>query len=266
MIDVALQLRVGDGRRHFDLDVAFASEAPVVALYGPSGAGKSLTLQAMAGLLPARRGHVRIGGRSLFDSAAGIDVPAPQRRLGFLFQQYALFPHLSVRENVAFGLTSWRRRLTSDEAERVDALLETFELAAMGASRPATLSGGQQQRTALARALACDPAALLLDEPFAALNPMLRQSLRVELARVRERWQIPMVMITHDVEDVLALANVAFLVDGGRITREVDLDRAESRAAQRDLLLAPAQQRPRRPHEEALRAMLGAGSLSGSDA
>jgi molybdate transport system ATP-binding protein len=234
-----------------------------VALYGPSGAGKSITLQAMAGLLHAQRGHVRIGGRPLFDSAAGIDVPAPDRRLGVLFQHYALFPHLSVRENVAFGLTTWRTRLGHAEAERVDALIRTFELGAMAAARPATLSGGQQQRVALARALACGPDALLLDEPFAALNPLLRQSLRVELAQVRERWRIPMVMITHDVEDVLALANVAFLVDGGRVVREVDLDRAESREAQRDML-APAQaRRPPRRHEEALRVMLGADASRG---
>ena len=265
MIDVALQLRVGDAKRHFDLDIAFASDAPVVALYGPSGAGKSLTLQAMAGLLGAQRGHVRIGGRSLFDSAAGIDVPARARRLGFLFQHYALFPHLSVRENVAFGLTSWRTRLSHGEAERVDTLIQTFELSAMAAARPATLSGGQQQRVALARALACAPDALLLDEPFAALSPLLRRSLRAELAQVRERWRIPMVMITHDVEDVLALANVAFLVEEGRVVREVDLDRAESREAQRDMLTPAAARRPRRPHEEALRVMLGAGG-SDSDA
>lgn len=258
MIDVALQLRVGDARRHFDLDIAFTSDAPVVALYGPSGAGKSLTLQAMAGLLPAQGGRVSIGGRTLFDSAIGVDIPAPQRRIGYLFQQYALFPHLSVRENVAFGLTSWRRRLVPEDAQRVDALLHTFGLAQMASARPDTLSGGQQQRVALARALACQPDALLLDEPFAALNPLLRQSLREELALVRERWQIPMVMITHDVEDVLALANVAFLVDGGRVIREVDLDRAESREAQRGHLLPQEQQRPRRPHEEVLRAMLGA--------
>lgn len=266
MIDVALQLRVGDSRRHFDLDIAFASDAPVVALYGPSGAGKSLTLQAMAGLLAAQRGHVRIGGRTLYDSTSGTDVPAPQRRLGFLFQQYALFPHLSVRENVAFGLTSWRRRLSQDDAGRVDTLLDTFGLATMGAARSSTLSGGQQQRVALARALACNPDALLLDEPFAALNPLLRQSLRSELAQVRERWQIPMVMITHDIEDVLALANVAFLVDGGQVVREVDLDRAESREVQRDLLLPQEQRRPRREHEEVLRVMLGAGGTAGGDA
>ncbi|WP_280151388.1 ATP-binding cassette domain-containing protein [Piscinibacter sp. XHJ-5] len=258
MIDVALQLAVIDGSRRFELDIAFACDAPVVALYGPSGAGKSLTLQAMAGLLAPAAGWVRIAHRSLYDSRAGIDVPTPQRRLGYLFQHYALFPHLSVRDNVAFGLTSWRKRLEPADASRVDALLASFGLQDMASARPSKLSGGQQQRVALARALACNPDALLLDEPFAALNPLLRQSLREELAEVRRQWQIPIVMISHDIEDVLALANVAYLVEEGRIVREVDLDRAESRAAQRDALLPAALRRPRRPHEDTLRRLLGA--------
>ena len=105
--------------------------------------------------------------------------------MGYLFQDYALFPHLSVRDNIAFGLTSWRRRLKADDAARVDELIESFGLAAMARSRPATLSGGQQQRVALARALACNPQVLLLDEPFAALHPMLREQLRDELRAVR---------------------------------------------------------------------------------
>ena len=116
MIDVSLQLAVSDTRRRFDLDIAFATDAPFVALYGPSGAGKSLTLQAMAGLLPVRAGHVKLNGRALLDTAAGIDLPPEARGVGYLFQQYALFPHLSVRDNIAFGLTSWRKRLKPDEA------------------------------------------------------------------------------------------------------------------------------------------------------
>ncbi|WP_029001715.1 ABC transporter ATP-binding protein [Azohydromonas australica] len=257
MIDVALQLSVSDGRRRFDLDVAFASEAPVVALYGPSGAGKSLTLQAMAGLLKPRAGHVRVGGRTWFDGAAGIDVPADTRGAGYLFQHYALFPHLSVRRNVAFGLTTWCRALSRADAQRVDELLEGFGLTALAHSRPRTLSGGQQQRVALARALACNPQVLLLDEPFAALNPQLRQQLREELSAVRARWGIPAVMITHDVEDVLALANVAFLIEGGRAVRAVDLDRVQSRDTARSVL-QPQSERPARADEARLRALLAA--------
>ncbi|MCU0774769.1 MAG: ATP-binding cassette domain-containing protein [Ideonella sp.] len=263
MIDVDLHATVSDGRRRFDLAVSFASEAPVVALYGPSGAGKSLTLQAMAGLLRPTAGHVRIGGRTLFDAAQGVDVPAARRGVGYLFQSYALFPHLSVRDNVAFGLRQWLGRLQADDRRRVDELLEAFGLTAMAHSRPSTLSGGQQQRVALARALACNPSALLLDEPFAALNPMLRQKLREELAAVRARWGIPAVMITHDIDDVLALANVAFLVEDGRVVREVDLDRVASRERAREAI-APALVRAPRPGEGALRRMLAGPGPDGS--
>jgi len=240
MIDVHVQLSVSDGRRRFDLDVAFATAAPVVALYGPSGGGKSLTLQAIAGLLAPREGHVRIGPRTLFDAARRIDVPAAQRGIGYLFQHYALFPHLSVRQNMAFGLTTWRKRLTDDDAARVDALIDSFGLHALARSRPATLSGGQQQRVALARALACQPQLLLLDEPFAALNPMLRQQLRDELGAVRARAGIPAVMITHDIDDVLALADVAVLIDGGRAVRLIEVDRSAPLEAQRASLSLPA--------------------------
>ncbi len=257
MIAVALQLSVADGQRRFELDVAFASDAPVIALYGPSGAGKSLTLQAMAGLLQARRGHVRIGGRTLFDSAAGIDIAAAGRRIGYLFQSYALFPHLSVRDNVAFGLTSWRRGLDRKAHMRVDEMLENFGLTAMAHSRPASLSGGQQQRVALARALACEPGVLLLDEPFAALNPMLRQQLREELAQLRAAWQIPLVMVSHDIDDVLALANVALLMDQGRVVREVDLDRAQSREIVRQTLEPDAPAQVPRAQAPLLRRLLG---------
>ena len=258
MIDVQIKLTVADGARRFDLDVAFKSAAPIIALYGPSGAGKSLTLQAIAGLLQPAAGHVRIAGRTLFDSGNATNVPTPQRRLGYLFQSYALFPHLTVRQNVAFGLTSWRQNLKPDDGRRVDDLLASFGLTEMAHSRPVTLSGGQQQRAALARALACEPQALLLDEPFAALNPMLRQTLRDELAQVRARWGIPLVMITHDIEDVLALADVAFMLDGGRVQREIDLRSGESCDLQRAALQGDLPQRAARPHEPLLRRLLGA--------
>ena len=231
MIDVSLQLSVSDARRRFDLDIAFATDAPFVALYGPSGAGKSLTLQAMAGLLPVRAGHVRLNGRALLDTAANIDLPPEARRVGYLFQHYALFPHLSVRDNVAFGLTSWRKRLKADDATRVDELIESFGLTAMARSRPATLSGGQQQRVALARALACNPQVLLLDEPFAALHTTLRRQLRAELRDLRQRLGIPAVIVSHDPEDVIALADEVFLLDGGGVQSRLKADDPGLRAA-----------------------------------
>jgi len=247
VIDVDLQLTVSDGRRRFDLAVRFATDAPFAALYGPSGAGKSLTLQAIAGLLEPSSGHVRLDGRTLYDSAAGIDLAPPSRRVGFLFQDYALFPHLSVFDNVAFGLTSaLRPRLSLPDRSRVNDLLASFGLADMAGSRPRNLSGGQRQRVALARALACEPQVLLLDEPFAALNPMLRGSLRQELADVRRRWGIPALMITHDMEDVIELADVAFVYEAGRVVREIDMHAGESRAlAVRDLLPPGASHTPK---------------------
>ena len=235
MIDVALQLEVADRQRRFALDVRFTCQAPVAALYGPSGGGKSLTLQAMAGLLKVQAGHVRINGRTLFDAAAQIDIPAAQRRVGYLFQDYALFPHLSVHDNVAFGLTSWRRRLGNTDALRVQTLLQDFGLLALARSRPGLLSGGQRQRVALARALACEPQVLLLDEPFAALNPMLRAKLRRELAAVRERWNIPLLMITHDIEDLRALADHVFVIDAGQVVNDVDLHQGSGIESLREL-------------------------------
>ncbi len=256
VFDVDLHLSVRDGLRRFDLAATFATDASVVALYGPSGAGKSLSLLALAGLLQPARGHVRIAGRTLYDPAAGVDVPTPARALGYLFQHYALFPHLSVRDNVAFGLRSWwRRGLDVVAARRVDDLLATFELTALAGSRPAALSGGQQQRVALARALACEPAALLLDEPFAALNPMLRAGLRRELAALRQRLGIPMLMITHDLDDIAALADQVFVLENGRVVQDIDLRRGGAR----EHGLRSLQPAPLSPQHEARRALLQAG-------
>jgi molybdate transport system ATP-binding protein len=256
VIDVDIRLTVTDRARRFELAARFATDAPFAALYGPSGSGKTLTLQAIAGLLAPSAGHVRLDGRTLFDAAAGIALAPAQRRVGYLFQDYALFPHLTVRENVAFGLTSWHQRRPSPaDARRVDDLLGGFGLGALADSRPATLSGGQKQRVALARALASEPQVLLLDEPFASLNPMLRESLRQELGQVRRRWGIPALMITHDIEDVLALADVAFVYEEGQVIREVNLrDGAARERARLDLTGVPA--REDTPLRQRLRGLL----------
>ena len=224
MIDVDLKLSLRDQQRRFELRMSFRSAAPVLALFGPSGAGKSLTMQAMAGLLRPDAGHVRISGRSLFDSHQSIDLAPAERRIGYLFQSYALFPHLSVRANIGFGLGSWRQsRLSRDDQDWVTTLLERLDLQGLAEARPADLSGGQQQRVALARALACRPGLLLLDEPFAALNPLLRRGMREQLKQLREQWQIPIVMISHDVDDVLALADEALVIEQGQVMTQIDL-------------------------------------------
>jgi molybdate transport system ATP-binding protein len=208
-LEVDIDKRLRAGAREFRLAVRFASDADVVILFGPSGAGKSVTLLTLAGLLCPDRGEIRFGGRTLFDSGARIDVPARQRGIGFVFQDYALFPHLSVVQNVAFP----RRR--ADNV--VNGLIEEFDLAPLADSYPAELSGGQRQRVALARALAAQPGLLLLDEPFAALDAPLRKRMREELKRTRERYGVPMVLITHDADDVAALGGEVMHLAEGRV-------------------------------------------------
>ncbi|MEO6361768.1 MAG: ATP-binding cassette domain-containing protein [Caldimonas sp.] len=216
--DIAIRTSVGDSRQSFDLDVAVRSDAQRVVLFGPSGAGKSLTLRAIAGLLAVEAGHVRIAGRTLLDSAAGVDVPAEQRKLGYVFQEYALFPHLTVRQNVAFGLRAgWRNPAKKAPHDVVDHWLCAFSLEPVAGQYPDQLSGGQRQRTALARALVTEPRALLLDEPFAALDSGLRERLRGELRELHERVGVPMLLISHDEADVAAFGDVVVVLEAGRV-------------------------------------------------
>ena len=215
---VAIRRRVG-GDTGFELDVRLETAARRVALFGPSGAGKSLTMQAIAGLLKPDEGRIEVAGRVLFDSAHGIDVPPRARRLAYLFQDYALFPHLTVRQNIGFGLTrGWfnrhGRRPLPASAQR---WVEAFHLAALLDHYPAQLSGGQRQRVALARALSTEPGLMLLDEPLSALDAGLRVQMRLELARLQAQIDIPTVLITHDPGDVEALADEVFHIDQGRI-------------------------------------------------
>ena len=208
----------------FHLDVAFASDASRLVLFGASGAGKSLTLRSIAGLLRPDRGHVKVAGETLFDSAAGIDVPARDRGLAYLFQDYALFPHLTVRQNVAFGLrhgwkSGWRNPSRRVADPRVIEWLHTLELDGLADRYPEQLSGGQRQRTALARALIGEPRALLLDEPFAALDEALRQRLRLELAALQQRLSLPMLLITHDAADVERFGEAVITIEHGRVVR-----------------------------------------------
>ncbi len=207
-----------DRGRRFTLRARFESDDNCVVLFGPSGAGKSLTLQAIAGLARPDGGFIRLGGRTLFDSDLGIDVPIRARRVGYVFQDYALFPHLSVADNVGFGLRRrWCWGLAARERRQVADMLSVFEIAALADARPRDLSGGQRQRVALARALIGRPDMLLLDEPFAALNPLLRAKMRTELSRIREHFEVPVILITHDEEDVTAFGETLVMVEAGSV-------------------------------------------------
>ena len=188
--------------REFALDVELTVGREVVALVGPSGAGKTTLLRAIAGLQLAR-GRISVDGDDWLDSTRSIDLPAEERSVGLVFQEYALFPHLTVRKNVEFG--------RKGEA----ALLERFGLAALADAKPRELSGGERQRVALARALAPDPAVLLLDEPLAALDAHTRGEVRAELQLLLREADRPTLVVTHDFEDAATLATrVGVLVQG----------------------------------------------------
>jgi molybdate transport system ATP-binding protein len=188
--------------REFALDVGLTVGREVVALVGPSGAGKTTILRALAGLRRAR-GRVSVDGTQWLDSARGIDLPAEERSVGLVFQEYALFPHLTVRKNVEFG--------SKDGAH----LLERFGLGKLASAKPRELSGGERQRVALARALAPDPAVLLLDEPLAALDAHTRGEVRAELQLILREADRPTLVVTHDFEDAATLATrVGVLVQG----------------------------------------------------
>ncbi len=233
ILKVDIDARVGDGGG-FALHAAFSAAASSVVLFGPSGSGKTLTLMALAGLLTPVRGRIEVEGRVLYDSATGVNLPARQRGVGLVFQDYALFPHLTLFDNVAFGLRQGTLgalvgRLSPEATARVVELLAICGLNGLEKRRPHELSGGQRQRAALARALAPRPKLLLLDEPFAALDQPLRARMRAEVARIREAVGVPMVMVTHDPQDVEAFAQTLVAFGHGRV-REV-LDWLARRAA-----------------------------------
>lgn len=215
-IDISKTLRAGN--REFNLRASFQSSSQRIVIYGPSGAGKSLTMKAIAGLMKPDAGMIRLAGQTLFDSGARINVAPQQRQVAYLFQDYALFPHLNVRQNIGFGLQrGWMNPGAGVRAEAIDYWLAAFELQAVAHQYPDQLSGGQRQRTALARALVANPRALLLDEPFAALDPALRLRMRQELDELQRRLAVPMILITHDPEDVRTFGEQILVMREGGI-------------------------------------------------
>ncbi|MEX1828249.1 ABC transporter ATP-binding protein [Luteibacter sp. CQ10] len=215
-VDVDIRLALGDAGKRFELDVAFTSSHRRIVLYGPSGAGKSVALRTIAGLLKPDAGHVRVDGRTLFDT--GIDVPPRDRGVAYVFQDYALFPHLTVAQNVGFAIArGWINPRRHARNDRVAHWLDLFELGAVADHYPAQVSGGQRQRTALARALIAEPRIVLLDEPFSALDPALRGRMRDELRALQARLDLQLMVITHDPADVEALDGHTIGIRDGRV-------------------------------------------------
>ena len=212
MIELSIEKKLWSGAGEMLLKVDLYLEAGgIYALYGASGAGKTSLLRAIAGLLTPDRGRIVVKGDCWFDTTIGLNRRPQQRRVGFLFQDYALFPHMSVRENLNFALTR------QQNPKAVSRLIEMMELGGLQHRKPITLSGGQQQRVALARALVQQPDLLLLDEPLSALDPSMRQKLQQYLLRIHRQYDLTILLISHDTAEVLKLADQVLVLEQGRI-------------------------------------------------
>jgi len=216
MLELALDKRL----KAFHLQTRLTIGDEIAALYGPSGSGKSLTLLAIAGLIRPTSGTIRINGRTVFDSMAGIDLAPHRRRVGLVFQEYALLPHKTVSGNLSYGLP--RGILKHEAAPRVDEMLHLLRLEPFADHLPSQLSGGQRQRVALGRALIGHPEILLLDEPFSALDLAVRETLRQELLEILADYRGTILLVTHNLQEAYLMASTIAVIDGGRILQVGD--------------------------------------------
>lgn len=201
----------------FQLDVAIALEKGITILFGPSGAGKTTLLDCIAGLADPDQGRIAVGARTLFDSEEGINLSATERKIGYVFQDLALFPHFSVEANVAYGLGGLK---AEERKQRVEAALESLGISELRTRRPGELSGGERQRVALARALVTQPAILLLDEPLAALDMPVRMKIAEDLRRSIQELPIPVLYVTHSRDEVFMLGERMLMLERGKIIAE----------------------------------------------
>ncbi|MBF0475470.1 MAG: ATP-binding cassette domain-containing protein [Deltaproteobacteria bacterium] len=200
--------------RNFTLDVEWSIRNELAVLFGYSGAGKSMTLQMLAGLMAPDEGLIQLNGRVLFDNQAGIDLSPQKRSFGYVFQNLALFPHMTVKDNILYGAHGLGR---DDRKQRAEEMIEQFMLSGLERKFPHEISGGQKQRVAFARALIRRPAALLLGEPFSACDNPLRIELQNFLQQVRRDFPIPVVLVTHDLTEALTLADKLIICVNGKV-------------------------------------------------
>ena len=210
MLVVEVEKKLGD----FSVNVLFASENGATVLFGPSGAGKTSIINMIAGLLKPDRGRIEIDGELLFDSAAQINVPAWRRRIGTVFQEGRLFPHLSVKSNLTYG--RWMNGLADDSAAFSHAV-ELLDIGHLLDRRPGKLSGGERQRVAFGRALLMKPQLLLLDEPLASLDAARKEEILPYLERLRDDAKVPMIYVSHDPTEVRRIATRVVTLDGGHV-------------------------------------------------
>ena len=213
MLEIDIEKRLRDFDLHLCLDV---NQGQTMMLVGDNGCGKTTLLNLIAGLDRPDRGRIALDGRSLFDSDLGIDLPPEARGVGYVFQSYALFPHMSVYDNVAFGLRA-RKMSAQDIDRRVKKHLKEADLWEVRQAKAADVSGGQKQRVALARALIIEPKLLLLDEPLSALDVRRQAAMRAELRETIRACGVPCIIVTHDLRDVVSLGDNACLLEKGRV-------------------------------------------------
>lgn len=211
---MALTVQIAKRLPEFELDVSFKAGSEPVGILGPSGAGKSMLLRCIAGIERPDRGRISLGDRTFFDSERHLHVPARARRIGMLFQSDSLFPHRTVAENVGFGL---HRLPTEERAKRIAAWMERAHIQELEHRRPRELSGGEQQRAALARALATEPEALLLDEPLSALDTHLRSQLEAQLQETFAEFRRTVLLVTHNIEEAYRLGEKLMLLARGKV-------------------------------------------------
>ena len=215
MIELSVRKTLHAASGNLVLQVEATLEAGrLVTLYGPSGAGKTTLLRMLAGLLTPDEGRIVVDGTVWLDTQRGINLPPQQRPVGLVFQDYALFPHMSVRENLLFAVPR------GQDPHIVSELMEAVDLGALQHQRPATLSGGQQQRVALARALVQRPPLLLLDEPLSALDHTMRSQLQQYLLHAHRTYQLTTLLVSHDVSEILRLSDRMLMLEGGRLVRQ----------------------------------------------
>jgi molybdate transport system ATP-binding protein len=222
MIDVDIDQHLGA----FQLAVKFSADAPIVGLFGRSGAGKSSVVNAIAGIAEPARGHIRINDVSLFDAEKGINLPPEERRIGYVFQDALLFPHMDVRSNLLYGQ---RLRAPEDRFIEEARVVELLGLGAMLGRRPGTLSGGERQRVAIGRALLAQPRILLMDEPLAALDIPRKTEILDYIERLRDELSIPIVYVSHSVAEISRLADTVVVLSEGKCVAAGDVDEVMGR-------------------------------------
>lgn len=202
----------------FSVDVELRFDNGILVLFGPSGSGKSTILNCLAGLQKPTAGRILLDDRVFFCKQQGINIPVRERRIGYVFQDYALFPHLTVKDNALFGLPAGPHRCKKNLGHRMSVreTLEMMEIMHLQNRYPAQLSGGEKQRVALARALMTEPKLLLLDEPLSAIDSQVRQALQKELKKIQRTWKIPFVLVTHSHKEMEALADEVFFLKEGK--------------------------------------------------